>query len=185
MSEERVLVAGVGNILHGDDGFGTFAIRELEQRGIPDDVRVTNFGLRSDELACEIRNGFDAVILLETASHGGEPGTLYVFDPDVDPVEAGQAVLGSKGMAPEDALRVLDAFDGYAGQIFILACEPESFESVDALSEAVESALPEAVSILDSILQGLLDRADVFPEAERVEPAAASLLKANRQPAAA
>ena len=187
MPEERVLVAGVGNILEGDDAFGIFAIRELEERGLPQGVRLANAGVRSQELATEIQNGYEAVILLETAAQGGEPGTLYVFDPEVDPVEAGQAIFGSRGMAPEDALKVLDAFDGYSGQILIVGCEPESFESVDGLSDSVESAVPKAVNLLESILLKLLERDghDVEAGRDHLEGPPEQLTELAPQPAAA
>lgn len=158
MSEERVLVAGVGDVFRGDDGFGAYAVRELTERGYPQQVRVTDFGVKSEDLASEIQNGYEAVILLEAVANGGTPGTLYVFDPEVDPVEAGQAIFSSQGLAPEDALKVLDAFDGYDGQILIVGCEPQSFEQVDALNDPVEAALPDAMSLLDSLLARLLGR---------------------------
>ncbi len=156
MSDDKVLVAGVGDVLLGDDAFGVFALRALEKRGTPSDVRLADIGSHSGDLAAEIQNGYKAVILLEAASRGGAPGTLYVFDPQVEPVEAGQAIFASRYRSPVDGLRVLDALDEYDGRIYIIGCEPESFESVDSLSDSVASAVPVAVTYMESLLNHVL-----------------------------
>lgn len=152
MSDGKVLVASVGDVLLGDDAFGVCALRALEKRGTPRDVRLADYGSHSGDLAAEIQNGYKAVILLEAASWGGAPGTLYVFDPQIEPVEAGQAIFASRNRSPVDGLRVLDALDEYDGRIYIIGCEPESFESVDSLSDSVASAVTVVVPYLESLL---------------------------------
>src|SRR6478609_5888305 len=43
----RVLVAGVGNLFLGDDGFGPEVARQLARHPVPAGVRVTDYGIRA------------------------------------------------------------------------------------------------------------------------------------------
>ena len=55
---QRILVAGIGNIFLGDDAFGVEVIRELMLRPVPDAVCVNDFGIRSYDLAYAIMDGY-------------------------------------------------------------------------------------------------------------------------------
>jgi hydrogenase maturation protease len=88
MRSPRVLVAGIGNIFLGDDGFGCAVIERLARRSLPDGVRVTDFGIRGLDLAYALLDGYDVTILIDAVSRGGKPGTLYIIEPDLNaPIE--------------------------------------------------------------------------------------------------
>src|SRR6476659_8714525 len=78
----RVLIAGVGNIFLGDDGFGVEVVQRLAQRPLPDGVRVVDFGIRGLDLTFALLDGYEAVILVDAVPRGGVPGTLYVLEPE-------------------------------------------------------------------------------------------------------
>src|SRR5262245_39805418 len=80
-SAARILIAGIGNIFLGDDAFGVEVVRRLVQRPLPDGVRVVDFGIRGLDLAYDLVNGYEAVILVDATPRGGQPGTLYVLEP--------------------------------------------------------------------------------------------------------
>jgi hypothetical protein len=65
----RVLVAGVGNILCGDDGFGVEVAQRLLGRHLPEGVDVVDFGTREFELACAL-GAVESVILVDVYPHG-------------------------------------------------------------------------------------------------------------------
>ncbi|HKA53006.1 MAG TPA: peptidase M52, partial [Candidatus Binatia bacterium] len=44
---QRILVAGLGNIFCGDDGFGVEVVRRLSAQVLPPSVRVVDFGIRA------------------------------------------------------------------------------------------------------------------------------------------
>lgn len=71
-----VLVVGCGNLLRGDDAVGPIAIRTLWTRGVPDDVRLVDGGTAGMDVAFQMR-GARRVILIDAASTGGQPGTVY------------------------------------------------------------------------------------------------------------
>ena len=71
----RILVAGIGNIFFGDDGFGCEVAQQLARMPLPDDVRVIDFGIRSYDLAYTVIDGFDIVILVDAMARREAPGT--------------------------------------------------------------------------------------------------------------
>lgn len=169
MTRPKVLVAGVGNIFQGDDAFGVFAVRELIARDLPEEVRVTDFGIRTYDLAFAMMDGYDAVILVDATARGGTPGTLYVIDPEIDAVEAGQAVVGGHSMTPSMVLRMISAIEGFGGRVVVVGCEPATLECVDgrvALSRAVEAALPESVEIIQQLIRDILASAPAVARCE-------------------
>ncbi len=161
-AEKRILVAGVGNIFHGDDAFGVFVSEEMAKQSALDGVVVTDFGIRSYDLAFAMLDGFDVVILVDTAHRGGEPGTVYLLDPEIDAVEAGRSVVGGHGMTPQTVLGILDAFGGFGGAIYVVGCEPATLASSDGtigLSEPVRAAIPVAISMIEDLVQRIRDQA--------------------------
>ena len=75
-----VLVAGIGNIFFGDDGFGCEVAAELAKRSWPDQVTIVDFGIRAYDLAYAIMDRHDATILIDAAPRGEKPGTVYLLD---------------------------------------------------------------------------------------------------------
>jgi Ni,Fe-hydrogenase maturation factor len=89
MTPPRLLVAGIGNIFHGDDGFGVELAQRLSRRPRPDGVRVVDFGIRGRDLAYELLDGVGGLLILDAMARGGPPGMLY--DPDCE---------GEMGLSP-------------------------------------------------------------------------------------
>src|SRR5438874_9662277 len=79
----RILVAGIGNVFLGDDGFGVDVARRLREEPLGDRVDVAGFGIRGVHLAYELADGtYDAAIFVDAVSCGGAPGTLYTIEID-------------------------------------------------------------------------------------------------------
>jgi hydrogenase maturation protease len=124
--ERQILVAGIGNAWLGDDGFGGHVARALSQRELPGGVTVLDFGTGGLDLAYEVMRGYDALVLVDVSNQGGEPGTLYVLEPDpedIPPIEDGQAV-NPHGMDPRTVLRFVKTVGGWPGKVVVVACEP-------------------------------------------------------------
>jgi hydrogenase maturation protease len=149
--EKQVLVAGVGNAWMKDDAFGGMVAERLTQSELPAGVSVFDFGTGGLDLAYEVMRGYDALILVDVSRQGGEPGTLYVMEPDPDEVEAiedGQ-VVNPHGMDPETVLRFVKSVGGWPGRITVIACEPAAVEEMGlGLSPAVEGAVDRAVALV-------------------------------------
>ncbi len=85
----QFLVAGIGNAWLRDDGFGGHVIKKLEERELPEGVSVLDFGSGGLDLAYEVMRGYDGLILVDVSRQGGEPGQLYVMEPDEEEIEGG------------------------------------------------------------------------------------------------
>ncbi len=81
----RVLVAGVGNIFLGDDGFGVEVAGRLAQADLPDWVRVADYGIRGMHLAYDLADGYETTILVDASPQGHEPGTVFVMELEPGP----------------------------------------------------------------------------------------------------
>lgn len=151
----RTLVAGIGNIFLGDDGFGVEVVKRLRAEPVPDDVVVADFGIRGVHLAYELAGGdYDAAILVDAAARGEPPGTLYVIEPDAtaamvsDPAEAADA----HHLTPAAVLAWLRRAGGAPVAITIVACEPASLDEGMELSPPVAAAVDEAMRMVRALL---------------------------------
>ncbi|MCG6498866.1 hydrogenase maturation protease [Kitasatospora sp. A2-31] len=160
--EGRVLVAGVGNIFLGDDGFGVEAVRRLAGRPLPDDVEVLDVGVRGVHLAYQLLDGYRMLVLVDATARGGEPGTVYLIEPDAGPVEspggegpgpARAPVLDGHRMGPDAVLALLSTLAAGTGgtapeRVLVVGCEPASLEEGIGLSAPVAAAVEEAVGVI-------------------------------------
>ena len=152
--EKQILVAGVGNAWLQDDAFGGEVARRLERDGVPAGVTVMDFGTSGLDLAYEVMRGYDALILVDISRQGGEPGTLYVMEPDEADIAAGiedGEMLDPHGMDPQTVLRFVRAVGGWPGKVVVIACEPAEVEEMGlGLSDAVSGAVDRAVELVES-----------------------------------
>lgn len=156
----KILVAGIGNIFFGDDAFGCEVIRELADRGLPESVTVKDFGIGSYDLAFALTEDFDAVILADAAPRGGDPGTLYLIEPNADGlIEAGPRSLDGHAMGPVAVIQMARSIGTVCGRLFLVGCEPETCgkeEGQMGLSASVQEAIPQALAMIESLVADLL-----------------------------
>lgn len=157
-----ILVAGVGNVFLQDDGFGAAVIERLRARALPDGVSVLDFGTGGLKLAYEVMRGYQALILVDVSRQGGEPGTLYLMEPDPEDVEGAIAdgdSLDPHGMDPRTVLRFVKAIAGWPGRVMVVACEPAAVGEEDAgmgLSAPVAAAVGRAADLVEETVSELL-----------------------------
>jgi hydrogenase maturation protease len=161
-SGPRVLVAGIGNVFLGDDGFGVALAGRLARRELPAGVEVVDYGIRGMDLAYALLDGWDVAILLDATPRGEAPGTLYVIEPDVEAIDVQPE---AHGMDPVKVLALARALGGTLPRTLVLGCEPltrmdaDSEEIVAALTEPVAAALDEAERLLASLLEDIIEPA--------------------------
>jgi hydrogenase maturation protease len=152
---ERVLVAGVGNVFLGDDGFGVEVARRLAGERLPDAVRVADFGIRGVHLAYELLDGYHTAILVDAVPRGGEPGTVYVIEPDMATAgrEGDHTLLDAHGMEPEAVLSMLRTLGGSDVKVLIVGCEPADVDERIGLSERVAGSVEHAVAVVRELVE--------------------------------
>ncbi len=149
----RMLIAGVGNIFLGDDGFGVAVARRLATADLPDWVRVADYGISGMHLAYDLADGYESTILIDATPRGGEPGTIYTIE--LQPSErspqaslAGSQLFDAHGMQPDVVFGVLDMLGAEAGRVLVVGCEPASVDYGIGLSAPVTAAIGEAVRVV-------------------------------------
>lgn len=151
----RILVAGIGNIFLGDDAFGVEVVKRLRDVALPENVTVTDFGIRSYDLAYALMDGWDLAILVDALPHGGAPGTLYTLEPELPEPQDG-ARLDAHSMNPVAALQLVQALGGRPGRMLVVGCEPATVEPDEGgnfgLSAPVEAAVSEAVRVVQDLI---------------------------------
>jgi hydrogenase maturation protease len=154
VSAPNVLVAGIGNIFLGDDGFGVEVVRRMEEREPPAGVRVVDFGIRGFDLACALLEPLELVILVDAVRRGEAPGSLFLMEPAV---EAGGLVdLQGHSMDPAQVLRNARAMGRITARVLVVGCEPDSFgdpeDGQSGLSARVEAAVEPAMALIQEVL---------------------------------
>lgn len=163
MSEARILIACIGNIFLGDDGFGCEVAKRLTTRKLPDEVRLVDFGIRGFDLAYALLDGYEVTIFVDATPRGGEPGTLYTIEPDLselNEVDAQAMMVETHGMNPMKVLCMVKSMGGEFKRILLVGCEPETLGGVAGqmgLSAPVEAAIDEAVEAVESLVFGILN----------------------------
>jgi hydrogenase maturation protease len=149
---KRILVAGIGNAWMQDDGFGGEVAKRLGARELPPEAAVFDFGTGGLDLAYEVMRGYDGLVLIDVSRQGGEPGTLYVMEPDEEEVEAGiedGQLINPHGMDPQTVLRFVKTLGAWPGKVVVIACEPANVEAMGwGLSDQVAKAVDGAVDLV-------------------------------------
>lgn len=147
----KILVAGVGNIFLGDDGFGVEVAQALRKRQLPENVVVKDFGIRGFDLAYALLDPWDVVMILDALPRGSAAGTLYVVEPDPGEASA-DPEINPHGMDPVRVLNLAASQGTISAQVLILGCEPQDFgdelEGRMGLSSPVQAAVEEAANMV-------------------------------------
>ena len=163
VGHRNILVAAVGNLWRRDDGFGGAVAKRLRERELPQGVEVADFGTGGLDLAYEVMRGYHAMVLVDVSQQGGEPGDVYVIEPDpstIKPIEDGEAI-SPHGMDPQTVLRFVKTVHGWPGKVVVIACEPSDIEEPGlGLSPEVEAAVARAVDVALETVAGLRDEVE-------------------------
>jgi hydrogenase maturation protease len=145
----KILVAGVGNIFLGDDGFGTEVARRLAETELPEEVEVGDFGIRGIHLAYEL-SGYDTTILIDATPRGAAPGTLCALE-----LEEGepQTVIDAHGMTPDAVLDLVGVVGGQMRRVLLVGCEPADVSPGMELSPPVAAAIEPAVRLVRELIE--------------------------------
>ena len=147
----RTLIAGFGNVLRGDDGFGVEVLRRLGERGIASDtITLLDVGTGGMRLAQELITPYDRLIIIDAATRGSAPGTVYCLIVDgVLPTRE----IDMHTTVPSRALEVAQAFGPLPAEIYLVGCEPESVDELTTeFTPVVAAAVDEAVRRVEELL---------------------------------
>jgi hydrogenase maturation protease len=155
-----ILIAGIGNIFLGDDGFGSAVVGRLAAAELPPDVTAKDYGIRGIHLAYDLLSGdVDALIMVDALPTGEPAGTVSLLEIDDEAwveLTAGPTTVDSHAMHPGAVLAALHALGGRVGRLLIVGCQPASLEPVIGLSTPVAAAVEPAAELALETAAGLL-----------------------------
>lgn len=154
----RVLIAGVGNVLRGDDGFGPAVVQALNDRDeLPSEIRTVEMGIGGIGLIHELMQNYDALIMVDAVDRGGSAGALYVLDlqvPEVDELSEAERYQLSTDLhqaVPNRTLVLARAAGVLPPIVRMIGCQPgDTEEFCTDLSPLVRQS---AESAVDRILE--------------------------------
>lgn len=152
----RVLVAGVGNVLRGDDGFGVGVARILLREPQPAGVRVLDIGIGGIHLVQELFDDTDALVVVDAVDLGREPGTVLVIRPTIREPSGRDDLADIHYANPERALMLAGALDVLPPEVWLVGCQPVDAQRVgEGLSREVEGALEPAAAEVRRLVSAL------------------------------
>ena len=155
-TKARILIAGIGNVFKGDDGFGVAVAEELAQIDLPDDVAVGDFGIRGVDLAFAITGGYETVILVDAMPRRGMPGRVSVIKPDLKKRPETSVTMQGHNLDPLSVLHWARDMAGTLPEVYVVGCEPavipDDEELLEVLSPPVRAAVAEAVEVIQELI---------------------------------
>ena len=155
----KILVAGVGNVLRGDDGFGIAVAQQLEGRSHGNNVTIVESGIAGISLVQELMDGYDMLIVADAVERDGVPGTIYLIEPDVPDHDekASNALHQSLADAhysdPAKVFILAKALGVLPPQVFLIGCQPADYDELGAdMSPGVTQAVQLAVEQIEILI---------------------------------
>ncbi|MDQ3667468.1 MAG: hydrogenase maturation protease, partial [Acidobacteriota bacterium] len=155
----KILIAGVGNVLRGDDGFGVAVAQALlKNNTYGSEVTVFEAGIAGIALVQELMSGYEVLIIADTIHRGGLPGTIYVIEPEVPKLdqefsnELHQSLADAHYSDPSKVLILAKALNVLPSRVFLVGCEPASYDELAAdLSPPIKRAIVVALKEIESL----------------------------------
>lgn len=161
----KILIAGVGNLLRGDDGFGVEVTRRLlVGNDLPSGVKVIEAGISGISLVQELMQGYDGCIIIDAIKRNSSPGTLYLIKPKVPNLDFVGAEQHHDFFAdmhftePSKALILAKALGVLPRKVLVVGCQPAIYDELGiGLSEPVQRAVHRTVEQLGDFIQELVE----------------------------
>lgn len=160
----RILVAGMGNVLRRDDGFGVAVAQRLQECELPCQPTVIEVGTGGISLVQELMAppGYNVLLLIDAVQGNGPAGTVVVLDADVPNLDDFPEAVRRDYLAdmhyavPSRALVLAKALGVLPTKTFIVGCQPEVHEVFEiGLSAPVDEAIETAVARVKELLTKL------------------------------
>lgn len=149
----HTLVAGFGNILLGDDGFGVEVLRRFVSRGVPESVETVDVGIGGFDFVLKLMDGYEQVIVIDLVRRGGLPGTVTAFTPCEASTTLREGDRIDPHIAePSRAMKLARHLEVLPSSVTIVGCEPESCDVGIGLSPSVAAGVEKALAVIDSVI---------------------------------
>lgn len=155
MNTSGILIAGIGNIFLGDDGFGPEVIGHMSTSLADPRARVTDYGIRGMHLAYDLLDGCQTLVLVDALPNRGSPGTLHIFEAQHE-IPSAAVGLDAHAMDPAAVFGSLAALGGAPPYTIVIGCEVDNVDEGIGLSDPVAAAVPAAAKAIEDVMARLL-----------------------------
>lgn len=155
---ERVLIAGIGNELMGDDGFGIAVAKRCAASGLGPDVTVVESGIAGIGLVQDLMDRYDTVIVLDTVDRAALPGSVHLLEivvPELETIDADdrrQLLADMHYTVPSRVMILARALGVLPRHAYLVGCQPLAMELGIGLSPPVEAAVGTAMDRVRNLL---------------------------------
>lgn len=157
----KILIAGMGNVLRRDDGFGVEVARRLASaNGLPEGVRVIELGIGGIHLVQELMAGYEMLVVIDAVERNSAPGTVHVLEAEVPALEEWSDLERQDFLAdmhyttPSKALILARALKVLPANVYIVGCQPVEVDALGiGFSEVVEHAMTETIQRIERLVQ--------------------------------
>jgi len=155
----RILIAGMGNVLRSDDGFGVEVVRQLSHRGCQSEqIEIVEVGIGGIHLVQELLSPQDVLILIDAVELGASAGTVQVLE-----IEAGAVASLSEHenlladvhyTLPSRVLMLAKALGVLPPRVFLVGGQPADADTPGiGLSDSVQQAVNEAIREVERLIR--------------------------------
>jgi hydrogenase maturation protease len=158
----RIVVAGMGNLLRGDDGFGVVVAQRLLGKPVPEGVTVMEVGIGGIHMVQALLDRTDGLIVLDAVDLGRRPGTIVVIQPEVRDVaslslsERHDELADMHYATPSRAFMLARGLDILPAATWLVGCQPVDAESYgEGLSPEVQNAIETAIAEVKALVTSM------------------------------
>lgn len=162
----RILISGVGNVLHQDDGFGIEVVRELnKRRRLPETVILQETGIGGIHLVQELYRGYEVLIIVDAVVRDGKPGQIYFLEPQIPDIadlaehEQRDFLADMHYTNPSKALMLARALGVLPPQVLMVGCQPAAYDDFQlGLSDTISAAVPLAAQKIEQWVENFYQK---------------------------
>ena len=148
----KILIAGIGNKLKCDDGFGPKVIEELAKLQLPSEVDVVDYGTSAFKVLFDLEN-YDFVIFVDAIDKERRPGEVFVVKPYLNEVKEEVLKISLHEVELEKILKIAKVLKVLPSEVIIVGCQPKILSNGLKMSREVEEAVKKTVKIILKFLQ--------------------------------
>jgi hydrogenase maturation protease len=160
MTRKILHIIGLGNITRIDDGVAIQVIRELEEMDLPQQVKVSDFGIGGVDVPLHLDGWKYGLIIDAIKSDNLKPGDVIEFDISEDQLPNVQGFSSTHGFDVITALKLAYSIDDLSlpEKITLIGIQIKKIDGFGIeLTTQVKNAIPIVINRIKEIISELIE----------------------------
>ena len=153
LSNPKIAVIGIGNILLSDEGIGVHTVQHMMKHPNMPEVEIIDAGTCADIMML-ISDSVEHVIVIDAANGGGDPGDIYRFTPEEIDTAGSMFSLHENNLVA--GIKMLPLYNRELKSVIIFGIEPKSMESGLELSPVIALKVPRLIELICKEITNLI-----------------------------